>query len=467
MPRSVLILILALTATSFAACSSTTPPKAGPPPFLARSETLDVTNGIKVLTNVEMPAGFAPIATRPPIWLQNSEELGVIGTQDGHTIMYGLSGAHWRTGRILAAEAGPGAAEEGKIVDIAASPNGLTLATAVVAAGGDRLDVIIRDLIATGPGNVLASFNGKYDSISMSWLNDATIALGLRRHPETPSGPESEQDAPRPESDQPGPDQPEPGPPQNPADGLQLIVVSGAGTVAPLKLSCPMSPLSWSAHGVYAVGQGDANTPPVIIDRRDSTCRRFHMPLPIHVLDWDRNDEGTFLYVGPDPSHHTVGVFKYNIPSGDEHLAGVSTSAAAFSAAGDTITIGNQALTFKKAIENPQAQVLAQVAVAKSEEGEVDVKSLGFQTEPAMLANSTMAYSKGADEAAIQTYSPSLPVAWRKTVTYSLHYDNAFLLAEGPARGIVTMSWSLRGRWLAFLDGDAAGTVMTVLEPPR
>ena len=462
MPRSVLILILALTATSIAACSSTTPPKAAPPPFLARSQTLDVTNGLKVLTNVQMPAGFAPIATRPPIWLQNSEELGVIGTQEGHRIMYGLSGAQWRTGRILAAETGPGAAEEGKIADIATSPNGLTLATAMVASGGDRLDVIIRDLIASGPGNVLTSFNGKYDSISMSWLNDATIALALRRHPEPPADPNTEQAAPKPD-----PDQPESEALQNPADGLQLIVVSGAGTVAPLKLSCPMSPLSWSAHGVYAIGQGDADTPPVIIDRRASTCSRFHVRSPIHVLDWDKNDEGTFLYVGPDPSQHTVGVFKYNIPSGDEHLMGVSTSAAAFSSAGDTITLGNQALNFKKAIANPQAQLLAQVAVAKSEEGEIDVKSLGFQTEPEMLANSTMAYSKGADEAAMQTYSPSLPVQWRKIVTYSVHYDSAFLLAEGPARGVVTMSWSLRGRWLAFLDGDAAGTVMTVLEPPR
>jgi hypothetical protein len=79
-----------------------------------------------------------------------------------------------------------------------------------------------------------------------------------------------------------------------------------------------------------------------------------------------------------------------------------------------------------------------------------------------------MAYSKGADEAAMQIFAPSLPVSWRKIVTYSLHYDNAFLVAEGPARGTVTMSWSLRGRWLALLDGDAtSGTVMTVLEPPR
>ena len=55
-----------------------------------------------------------------------------------------------------------------------------------------------------------------------------------------------------------------------------------------------------------------------------------------------------------------------------------------------------------------------------------------------------------------------------KIVTYSLRYDSGFLLAEGPAQGIVTMSWSLKGRWLAFLDGDATtGTVMSVLEPPE
>src|SRR5580693_2129897 len=166
MPRYVLILILALTAVGAASCSSASTPAPGPPPFVAHSATLAVTNGIKQLTNVQLPAGFAPIATRPPLWLQEGAEIGLIGTQDGHTIMYGLGGAAWRTGRILAAETGTAAAEEGKIADIAASPNGLTLATAMVAPGGDRVDVIIRDLIATGPGNVIANFNGRFDSIS-------------------------------------------------------------------------------------------------------------------------------------------------------------------------------------------------------------------------------------------------------------------------------------------------------------
>jgi len=464
MPRSVLISILALTAVSVAACSTTSDaPKPGPPPFVARSTTLAVTDGIKVLTNVAMPPGFAPIPTRAPIWLQDGEEIGVVGTQSGHTIMYGLGGAQWRTGSILAAETGPGAAEEGTIADLAASPNGMTLATAVVVPRANRVDVIVRDLIATGAGNVLASFNGQYDSVSISWLNNATIALALRQHPEPPGEAVTTDETPK--ADQ---DEADTQPPPDLADGLQLIVVTGGGSVAPLKLSCPMSPLSWSVHGVYAVGQGDSGAPPVIIDRRNSTCTRFHVPQPIHVLDWDKDDEGSFLYVGPDPSRRTIGVFKYNIATGDEHLMGVSTSASSFAAGGNTVTLGNRELSFKQAIDRPEAPILAQVAIAQSEQGQVNVKSLGFQTVPEMLAQSTMEYSKGADEAAMQIYAPSKPVPWRKIVTYSLHYDSAFLLAEGPAQGVVTMSWSLRGRWLAFLDGDAtAGTVMTVLAPPH
>jgi hypothetical protein len=146
----------------------------------------------------------------------------------------------------------------------------------------------------------------------------------------------------------------------------------------------------------------------------------------------------------------------------------VSTSAASFATGSDIVTLGNQRLSFKVAIERPEVPVLAQVAVSQPDQGEVDLKSLGFETQPTMLAQSTMAYTKGSDEAAMQIYAPSRPVAWRKIVTYSLRADSAFLLAAGPARGTVTMSWSLKGRWLAFLDGDAtAGTVLTVLAPPR
>ncbi len=450
--RSFVILLAALIVVSVESCSSADPSaKPATPPFVARSTTLEISNGIKMVTNVSLPQGFAPIAARAPIWLENSAEIAVVGTQDGHTVVYGLGGKGWQSGRVLAAEAGPQAAVAGTIVDLAPSPEGLTLATAIVARDPQRVDVVVRDLIATGPGRVIASFDGRFDSISIGWLNSATIALALRRHPAPPLETN--------DGDQ---------PPVRQVDGLQLIVVTGASSVAPLKLGCPMSPLSWSAHGVYAVGQGDAATAPIVIDRRKSVCSKFGRSDPIHVLGWDEEEEGSFLYAGADPTNNTVGVFRHNIETGADRVIAISTGAASFTPGGDIVVLGNQKLTFRMAIERAQQEMLAQVAIVQPDEGQTDVKSLGFNSTPAMLAQSSMAYSKGADEAAMQIFAPSMPIPWRRIVSYSLPTDSAFLLAAGPARGTVTMSWSPRGRWLAFLDGDAAtGTTLTVLAPPR
>jgi len=56
----------------------------------------------------------------PPDVAAERAEMAVIGTENGHTIVYGSAGSGWRTGRILAAETGPRAVEAGTIVDVAA-----------------------------------------------------------------------------------------------------------------------------------------------------------------------------------------------------------------------------------------------------------------------------------------------------------------------------------------------------------
>ena len=71
---------------------------------------------------------------------------------------------------------------------------------------------------------------------------------------------------------------------------------------------------------------------------------------------------------GPDPSGRTVGVYKYNIVSGAEHVMGVSTGAAAFASGSNTVTLGNRELTFRRAIDRPRDAILAEVAVAQSDE---------------------------------------------------------------------------------------------------
>src|SRR5262249_48728386 len=131
MVRSFLIVIRLAAALALAACSSAKPPAPSPPVSTAASPALAITNGVHVLANLPMPLGFDPVEGRPPQWLQNGTEIAVPGTVGGHVTVIGLSGQGWRSQRILAAEIGPDAAEEGSIVDAAASPDGMTFATAV------------------------------------------------------------------------------------------------------------------------------------------------------------------------------------------------------------------------------------------------------------------------------------------------------------------------------------------------
>src|SRR6516225_6979405 len=184
MVRPFLIGIPLAAAIALAACSSAKPPVASPPVSIAVSPALSITNGVHVLASLPMPLGFEPIAGRPPQWLQNGTEIAVTGTIAGHVTVLGLSGQGWRSQRILAAEIGPGAAEQGNIVEAAASPDGMTFATAVAVPGERRLDIVLRDLIASGPGHSVTSFDGVYDLVSMHWLSNSTIAIALRARPE-------------------------------------------------------------------------------------------------------------------------------------------------------------------------------------------------------------------------------------------------------------------------------------------
>ncbi|HYB92017.1 MAG TPA: hypothetical protein VEC38_13360 [Candidatus Binataceae bacterium] len=455
MRRSFLIaLFIALAAAS---CSTAPQAPPSPRPHLEATATLAITAGISVLSIVPLPQGFTPIAGHPPLWLQNGAEIGVVGTEQGRLVVLGYGNQEWRTQRVLAAETGDDAAEEGTIVDLAASPDGMTLATAVVPRGERRLDIILRDLIAAGPGHSVVSFDGAYDSVSMSWLNTQTIALALRAHPEPPP-------PPPPATVAPGELPPET--PAPPSEGLQLIVVSGAGSVAPVKLPCVMSPLSWSAHGVYAIGAGDASTPPIAINRRTSTCRKFAAQAPMRVLAWSPRDESSLVYAEPMPAAKSACVFRYDLESGEGKLIAAGSSAAAFTSSGAIIALGNQKLSRRSVAERPDTPVLAQLAIFDPDQARVDVKSLGFQTPPAMLVESTIAYAAETNRAAIETFAPAGPVPMRKIIVYSVPRDAAYQIASGPARGVAVMSWSPKGRWLAIEDGDAASSTLTVIQPP-
>lgn len=453
MNRSFLYLLASLGLFGLVACATKKPPPPpAPPPFAGQTATMSITNGIEIISEITLPAGFAPAPNRPPIWLQNGQEIAVVGKVGSDTAVLGYSGTKWKTARILATDNGPAAAEQGRIVDVGASPNGLELATAVFVPDAHRLDIILRDLIAVGPGNAIASFDGDFDSATLAWINDATIAVALRARPAPPPSPAEGQEAEA---------------PPKPSDGLQLVVITGAGSVVPLDLKCALSPLSWSTHGVYAIGQGDRTEPPILIDRRKQTCERFGTVGPIHVLDWDRDEEGNLIYVAPDPSGRTNGLYRHSIEENNDKLIGVSTGAGALSNGGEAIVLGNQNLTFKLVTDRPDDPLQAQVALSDPDNVQISVKQLGFQTVAPMLAASSMAYSHGDDAVAIQTFAPAAPQPFRKIITYSLQTDSAFMIAEGAWRATASMSWSTHGHWLAIVDGDQDKSTLTIILPPR
>ncbi len=426
-------------------------------PKIDRTATLTITPGIRALNVVALPAGFAPIPSRPPMWLENGQEIGIVGIQNGQIVVLGFSGAGWQSYRVITAETGRESAEPGNIVDVQPSPDGLTLAYAVALPGQYRLDIVLRDLIATGPGIPVASFDGLYDSATMHWLNGQTIAVALRLHPGTVIPP------PQPPADEPGAE-PEPAP--KPVDGLQVVVITGPGSVAPLKLNCTMMRLDWSPRGIFAIGDGGGEMPPILIDRRRQTCRNFIVPWPIRVLAWEPNSDSSFLYQGPDPTRRSRGVYKYDLAAGEGRVVAVSSGAGAYTSTGAIITLGNQKLTFRMAEERRDLPLNAEIAIVDAQQNQTSLKSLGFQTTPELLARSTMAFSSASNRAAIEAFAPGAGEPIHKIITYSVERDNAFLIAQGPDRGNAVMSWSPRGRWLALVDGDASGSTLAIIQPP-
>ncbi len=460
MVRSFLIGILLAAALATAACSFSKPPTPSRPISMAETSTLAITPGIHVLASVPMPRGFAPTPARPPMWLQSGTELGVVGTLEGHVVVLGFSGQAWHNQRVIAAETGPDAAEPGNIVDAAASPDGMTFATAVALPSEKRLDIVLRDLIASGPGHPITSFDGVYDLVDMHWLTNSTIAIALRPKPEPPP---SEAPPLTPSASE---EAPPPPPPPKPTAGLQLLVITGAGSVAPFALPCVMSRLQWSPNGIYAVGMGDQSAPPIIVDRRKSTCTAFRASPPVRVIGWEPGEENAFLFVQPVDGGKSRGVFEHDIVSGKDRLIAVSSGAASYIGNGPILAFGNQKLTWKMVEQDPLTPTIAELATFDPDKPEIDVTQLGFRTVASMIADSTMIYTRATNRVLIETYEPAAPVAMRKLIIYEAHSDSAFQVAFGPARGIVEASWSPRGHWLALLDGAASGSMLTVISPP-
>src|ERR1700724_4828831 len=149
MHRSLLLTISIVLLLTLGSCSILGHKEKPPamPVKLLHTGTMDLTVGIALNALVKTPAGFAPIAGEPPLWLQGEKEIALVGTLDGRTQVLGYSGGGYKKMRLVAADGGPGA-PHGKIVGLAASPGGMTLAVAEAEPG--RIEIVLRYLISNG-----------------------------------------------------------------------------------------------------------------------------------------------------------------------------------------------------------------------------------------------------------------------------------------------------------------------------
>ncbi len=432
MHRPVLSLLALTTLLALGAGACATHKQPPKPPVVQHTGTMDLTPGITINALVETRPGFIPVAGQRPLWLRGGKEIALTGTIQGRTEVLGFSGVGLKTSRLIAADGGPGA-PHGKIVGLAASPDGMTLAVAEAEPG--RIEIVLRYVISNGGQNSVASFDGNFHAVSLNWLAPNTLAVTVVGDPAA-------------------------APPKN--GGLYLLHVAGAVTVEQVKLSCPVSLLSFSADARYAAGHGDERTPPSLFDSRNGHCRRIASEGPIRVLGWGSR---ALLYSTPGGGGQSPGVYLYDLLSGQTNLIAASSSAAAFTRTDAVMALGS--LDINPANIQPDQRVTAQIASFIPGQATKVVNSLGIPTTPAMLMASTLSYSQGFGELALELYASRPEGPTREIVTFSVLGRKAFLLAHGPARGEALIAWWPGTNHLVIFDGDGVTGALAIVTPER
>jgi hypothetical protein len=419
--------------------------KSAPPPirYAAQTATLEVTFGVHVAGVAPLPRDFVPDMSRQPLWLSGGAEVGVIGTRAGKSMMLGFSGVNLSRQRVVIEDYGAGA-PGGRLLDVAISADGRTLATAVETASSPRLEVNLMDTSSPGATHRIASLDGEFDSAQLTWLSSGNIALAVQAS--TTAANELTTDTAA-----------------VPVSGLYLITPGSPPSTRRLDgIKCPLSSLAFSPNDAFAVAQGTPSVRPAIVDIHGERCMGFLSDGPLQVLGWAPSS-AAFLYQTAEQN----GVFSFDLLSGRRAIIAISSGAAAYAKDGTIIAVGSQELSWQRAVAEPMSAVKEQIALFDPHQSLITVNSLGFATQPGLLAQSTMMFSRVSNDAIIDTALPGVALPQRMIIEYSFPARAAFVLAHGPVAGPVAISWSPNGKQIAIIDGDATQSTLSVIAPPK
>lgn len=424
------------------------PPAPPPHPFqLGATATLGITTGIPVIASTKLPHGFVPDSAVPPMWLAEDLGIAIAGSLNGKGMVLGLSGPKLSHVTAIASDHDSGASA-GILQGVAASPDGMELALAVAEPANNRLNIVLIDSIGNGESHSVASFDGDYDVVSMKWIDHDTLAVLIY-----PSAPPAQIAA---NVDTVGAQ----------SGGLYVIGITGLGSIAHLdRIPCRLGPLSFSPNRRFVASAGGAGAAPAVVDLQNQTCAQIRAAAPVKLLGW-APDSSAFLYAAANDRGNR-SAFRYILAIGRSTLEAVSSKSVAYASDGTIVAMGDAALSWKRIAQAPTAPVKAEIALVNPQTAQITINSLGFQTPPAILAQSTMVFTTASDSAAIDTFVPTSQGPVRELIDYSYAARSAFVLASGPARGPLSMSWSPNGLALAIVDGDASRAMLTVMVPPR
>ncbi len=405
-----------------------------------------------------MPPGFEPVPGWPPMWLMQNDDVVVAGRVGGRTEVFSFSGKNFQARGAIGEDFGS-LAGDGGIVDLAVSPDGSEIATAVEASNPARLEIVTASIIGGGKGAPIATFDGDFAFASIVWKNNATLALTLG--PESNGAPATSEPvtAPLDQSSESGA--------TSTAGGLYLIDITGLGAVSHLdKIKCPLGPVNFSPNGGFAASGGTDMARAAIIDVSSQACLPFGPRSPVKILGWSP-DSTMLLYAGDIGPNNLPGAFRYDLKTGATSVVAIASASAAFASDGTLVALGDNELTWRRLADYPNSTIKSEIALFSPVTSEITIDSLGFSGTPELLAQSSMAFTQATDAAAIDLLFPTPKGVYRTLIEYSYPSHQAFALASGAARGPLLMSWSHTGSMLAVLDGVGGGAKLTVFAPPR
>jgi hypothetical protein len=339
--------------------------------------------------------------------------------------------------------------EDEQLLDAAANPNSMVLATAVAHPAQGTIEVMLRDFNRGQVPMLVTRVEGHFAVGRLTWLDMNTLALVLADLPAEPAADDTA---------------------HVPSHALFVFPVQGYTTANRVNLDCAsaidLMDLKWAPGGKYALGQHLGSGAPMVITMLTSKCSPLQLSAPyaFRFLSWDAKGQH-FLYASspierPSP---VPGVFEHDVISGADRLIAAPAPAAAYVHRRTVAVAGNRKLSAPFILAHASAPVPLEIALIDPDTVGLRITPLGLTTSASMLTRGEMTYSEAADAIAVHLFLPDPTGVASAVAYYSLATGRGGLLASGAAEDVL-MSWAPQGDLIALMD--STGSIAIVSPPP-